>query len=110
MGLYSIKMKQTKGADGKKAWNAPPQRAGGWWEPAWESMRILAPEPPPRTAARSRGGREIPLPIKALLEAGERPRATWGGIRVVPRMLYAPDDLQSGAFLFPPHEPKEDSL
>lgn len=64
-------------------------------------MRILAPEPPSRTAQRSRGGRVIPLQVEALLEAAERPRATLGGTRVVPRIHYAPDDFSRGRFVFP---------
>ncbi len=71
-------------------------------------MWILAPEPPLRTGC-SRGGREIPLPIKALLEAGERIWVTICGIRVVPRKFYAPDDFVGGVFS-PPDEPKEDLL
>ena len=83
----------------------PLQRAGGRCEPVRRAVRILAPEPPPRTAQPSRDGRVIPLQVKALLEAVERPWATPGGIRVVPRKSFTPlTSLSRGRFFRPPHD------
>ena len=49
----------------------------------------------------SRDGRAIPLQVKALLEAGERPWVTRGGIRVVPRKFTPLTIYSRGRFLFP---------
>ncbi len=55
-----------------------------------------------------RAGRSAPLQAKALLEAGERPRVTEGGNRVVPRFVNAPDRTFGQGFFMPSARRKED--